>query len=222
MHPGSKNRLLPRHVELFPGDTLFARVARAVCGAGCLPRKELYEAWEVARRVRRKLRGGRVVDWACGHGLLAHLMLVLDDTSADAIAYDVKLPLSAGKVQRALVDAWPRLRERVTLVESTRAPALRKGDVVVSCHACGGLTDEVLEQATAARAFVAVLPCCHADESDDGGLRGWLELGVAVDVTRAARLRASGYEVWTQRIAPEITPKNRLLIAAPRGAPAAP
>jgi hypothetical protein len=103
MHHGSKNRLMPQHAELFPGETLFNRVARAVCSAGVLPRKELYECWEVARRVRRKFRGGRVVDWACGHGLLAHLMLVLDDTSREAIAYDVELPKSAGKLQQAMV-----------------------------------------------------------------------------------------------------------------------
>lgn len=219
MHHGSKNRLMPHHAELFLGDTLFARVARAVCSAGVLPRKELYECWEVARRVRRKFRGGRVVDWACGHGLLAHLMLILDDTSQEALAYDVALPKSAGKLQAAMVRAWPRIADRVTLIESSRAPALHKGDVVVSCHACGGLTDEVLGQATAARAFVAVLPCCHHDEGDDGGLRGWLDLSVAIDVTRAATLRASAYDVWTQKIPDDITPKNRLLIAAPRTAP---
>ena len=41
------------------GGSLFDRLGRAVCEAGCLPRKELYEAWEVARRVRRWCRGGR-------------------------------------------------------------------------------------------------------------------------------------------------------------------
>ena len=52
----SKTRLTDRDLERFPGDTLFDRAARAVCRAGCLPRKELYEAWEMARRVRRRDR----------------------------------------------------------------------------------------------------------------------------------------------------------------------
>ena len=56
--------LTPRDLGRFPSDTLFDRIARVVCRADCLPRKELYEAWEVARRVRRRFRGGRVVD--CG------------------------------------------------------------------------------------------------------------------------------------------------------------
>ena len=77
---GSRARLTPRALPLFQDDTLLHRVARVVCRADCLPRKELFESWEVARRVRRRFRGGRVVDLACGHGLLAYLLLLLDLT----------------------------------------------------------------------------------------------------------------------------------------------
>lgn len=75
----SKGRLTARDLARFPSQSLFDRLGRAVCEAGCLPRKELYEAWEVARRARRLFRGRRVVDLAGGHGLLAHIMLILDD-----------------------------------------------------------------------------------------------------------------------------------------------
>ncbi len=80
----AKSRLTRHDLKRFPGNSLFDRLARAVCEAGCLPRKELYEAWEVARRVRRLFRGGRVVDVAGGHGLLAQAMLLPDDSSPDA------------------------------------------------------------------------------------------------------------------------------------------
>ena len=79
MRRSSRNRLTAKQRTHFPGENLFDRIARAVCRAGVLPAKELFEAWEVARRVRRKYRGGRVVDLAGGHGLLAHIMLILDD-----------------------------------------------------------------------------------------------------------------------------------------------
>jgi hypothetical protein len=36
-----------------------------------------------------------------------------------------------------------------------------------------------------------------------------------MDATRAARLRAHGYRVYTQTIPADITPKNRLLLAEP-------
>ena len=70
--PSSKDRLTDHDLGRFPDDTLFHRLARVVCHAGCLPRKELFEAWETAKRVRRVCRGGRVVDLGGGHGLLAH------------------------------------------------------------------------------------------------------------------------------------------------------
>jgi SAM-dependent methyltransferase len=217
MDRSSRNCLNPRHLERFTGDTLFDRLARSVCAAGCLPRKELYEAWEVARRVRRRFRGGRVVDLACGHGLLAHTLLLLDDSSPEALAVDLQIPPSAGTLATALAETWPRLRGRVHFRQGDMGEVpLTPDDLVVSVHACGGLTDRVLDRALEARARVAVLPCCHdLDRGDTGGLEGWLDGPLAMDATRAARLRAHGYRVHTQTIPGDITPKNRLLLAEP-------
>jgi len=215
----STARLTDRDLGRFPGGTLFHRVARAVCHAGCLPRKELYEAWEMAKRVRRLFRGGRVVDLGAGHGLLAHAMLLLDDSSPSAIVVDKSLPSSAGKVHEVLVDAWPRLAGRVEFVSrgmDDPVVEMSSADVIVSSHACGVLTDVVLERASAARARVAVLPCCHdLAVCDWGELDGWLDGPLAIDVMRAVRLKDEGYQVWTRSIPVEITPKNRLLLGAP-------
>src|SRR5262252_6915232 len=112
----SRGRLTDRDLGRFPGDTLFDRVARAVCHAGCLPRKELFEAWEVARRVRRLFRGGRVVDLGAGHGLLGQVMLLLDDSSPRAVAVEKAPPESSAALHDALVQSWPRLAGRVEFV----------------------------------------------------------------------------------------------------------
>ena len=212
-----KGRLTTHDLAHFPGESLFDRIGRTVCEAGCLPRKELYEAWEIARRVRRLFRGGRVMDLAGGHGLLAHIMLLLDDTSPYAVVVDAAIPPSASKLQAALVAVWPRLDHRVKFrASSIDDVALEPTDVVVSSHACGALTDEVLDRASCARARVAVLPCCHdLRASDAGGLTGWLDGPLAVDIMRVHRLRDHGYQVWTQSIPSNITPKNRLLVGAP-------
>jgi hypothetical protein len=93
---------------------------------------------------------------------------------------------------------------------------LSPDDVVVASHACGRLTDVVIDLAASAHARVAVLPCCHDLEAcDDGGVAGWVAPDLAIDVARAIRLRDRGYRVWTQTIPVDITPKNRLLLAAP-------
>lgn len=215
--PSSKARLTGRDLDRFSGGSLFDRIARAVCRAGCLPRKELYEAWETARRVRRVFRGGRVVDLAAGHGLLGQILLILDDTSPEVLLVDTTHPPSGAKLRDALLEDWPRLAGRITVVTgSLDAVALRPSDVVVSNHACGALTDAVLAHAAAARARVAVLPCCHdRDSCDTGGLTGWLDEALAIDTVRVHTLRAGGYTVRTQTIPAAITPKNRLLLAEP-------
>jgi Methyltransferase domain len=216
--PGSRSKLTRRDLPRFVGDTLFHRIARQVCAAECLPRKELFEAWEVARRTRRRFRGGRVLDLGCGHALLAQLLLLLDDSSELALAVDTRLPSSAAQLSAALLGEWPRLAGRVQLIEGALGSVqVRAGDLLVSCHACGSLTDDVLGQAIGAGARVAVLPCCHEKVvNDQGGLGGWLDAALAIDVTRAARLREHGYTVHTQTIPAVITPKNRLLLGERR------
>ncbi len=217
MNRHSRARLTRYHLEQFAGETLFARLARTVCEAECLPRKELFEAWETCKRVRRRIRGGPVVDVAAGHGLVAFVMLLLDDSSPGAICVDRSRPLSFGRLEAALVARWPRLGGRVRYIESSLEHAELPADsALIGVHACGPLTDRLLDRAIAGRHRVAVLPCCHSvDRCDSGNLNGWLPVGLAVDATRAARLGAAGFEVHTALIPEDITPENRLLIGVP-------
>jgi len=144
-------------------------------------------------------------------------MLILDNSSPEALIVDTTLPPSAAKVHEALVRAWPRLSGRVSFVTSAldRVEILPT-DLVVSSHACGALTDRVLGRAAEARARVAVLPCCHdLATCDMGELAGWVDAPVAIDIVRAVRLERQGYRIWTQTIPAAVTPQNRLLLGAP-------
>ena len=145
-----------------PDGLTVDRLARAVCGAGCLPRKELFEAWEVARRARRLFRGGRVVDLAAGHGLLALTMLLLDDSSASGIAVDTVETPSYGRVHEAVVSTCRASPAGSRSSERPSTPFhFAAGDVIVSSHACGKLSDRVLDRAIHARGEgrnTAVLP----------------------------------------------------------------
>jgi hypothetical protein len=148
-------------------------------------------------------------------------MLLLDDSSPDALVIDSTLPTSRVAVHDSLVAVWPRLAGRVAFVAGSMEDAeIRDTDVVVSCHACGALTDLVLRSAVAARARVAVLPCCHnLDTGETGRLTGWVDGPLAVDIARATALTQQGYRIWTQAIPSDITVKNRLLLGAPSAPP---
>ena len=214
----SKNRLTRHDVARFQGDTLFERVARVVCVADVLPRKELYEDWEVARRVRRRFRGGRVVDVAGGHGLLANLMLLLDDTSGDAHVVDPSLPSVRRRVARRpdrgvasprRSRALDRRAARVVRVDSRRCggvkPCLRRAHRQGARVCCVGL-GQGSRVALLPRSEIPVIRVPSRDGST---------LSLAIDLRRAARLEQRGYRVWTQTIPSAITPKNRLLLGAP-------
>src|SRR5689334_6741741 len=163
------------------------------------------------------MRGGRVVDLACGHALVGWLMLLLDDTSERALAVDRRIPESAAKIEAVITRAWPRLAGRLELREGAiEGVALEASDVVVSAHACGSLTDEVIDAAIRARARGAVLPCCHDERTCDlGGLAGWMDSALAIDATRPPKLRGAGYRIHAQAIPETTTPKNRLLLGEP-------
>ena len=210
MDKSSRNRLTERLLPQFAGDTLFEAIARAVCRAGCLPRKELYEAWEVARRVRRRFRGGRIIDLACGHGLLAQILLLLDDSSPEALAVDRRIPQSAALLGDCLTEAWPRLKGRVSFIEGDLEDVpVHRDDLIVSVHACGGLTDLVLDRALAVGARVAVLPCCHdLTGADLAGLQGWLAGPLAMDVVRADPPAARRDTRYTPRKYRAISPRK--------------
>src|SRR5688572_22783364 len=142
---GSRNKLQTSKIGLYPSDSMLDVLGRAICSVGCLPRKELHEAWEMAVRVREHFRGGRVVDLCASFGVLAQVMLLLDDTASEAFAVDVRIAPNHSKVNAAITHAFPSLRDRVRFVQGRlESVALRADDVVVSSHACGSLTDDVL------------------------------------------------------------------------------
>jgi hypothetical protein len=225
MHgPGSRNKLTPSHARLYPGDDVLDVLGRAVCAAGGLPRKELHEAWEMARRVRARFAGGRVVDLCAGYGLLAQVMVLLDplfassssSSSSVALAVDVRLTPNHRRVRDAIALALPQLRGRVSFVQQRlERIALSDEDVVVSAHACGALSDDVLARAVEAGARVAVLPCCHQHRWRQE-LSSSPDPSLAMDLARCDRLRDLGYDVAVDAIPDDVSPKNRLLLAWPR------
>ena len=257
----SRSRLSPTDARRFPGDDTFAAVARAVCSADVLPRKELFETWEAALVITEafgeRLRGGdlsssaartetRVADLAGGHGFLALALLVLNPALRSAVVVDRRKPESHEQLVSSLATAFPKLRlhARVRFVEASVAETETRNAtrvVFAAVHACGDLSDAVLALAVAARAPVALVPCCHrglgsarrlAKRLDEAMPRGAeavpgdaanetkeetkrsVSPSVAVDVARLETLRRAGYDVAAATLPREITPQNRVILGA--------
>ena len=107
-----------------------------------------------------------------------------------------------------------------------RRPSARNGrrrnstTIVISTHACGSLTDMVLEYASSIdAASIAVMPCCYTGTSEGApyGVRRMLGVGIAADVRRSFALQDAGdYHVDFAAIPRAITPMNRIIVAERR------
>lgn len=187
----SRSRLTPMDARRFPGDDAFSTIARAVCDADALPRKELFETWHAAIAITdalgptsldadattttktttstgpaatKRRRHRRVMDLAGGHGFLAMCLLILNPRLSSAVVVDRRKPDSHERLVSSLAKAFPasRVHARLRYVEASIADATpTPNTTLVSVHACGDLSDIVLKLAAQAKSPVAVVPCCH-------------------------------------------------------------
>lgn len=161
---------------------------------------------------------GRIVDLCAGYGLLAQVLLLQrSDPSVTALAVDVRPAKNHTLVHDALTAAFPLLADRITFERARLEDiALDAGDIIVSSHACGDLSDAVLARATEAGARVALLPCCHRTRRRPD-LATLADPAERMDEERVAWLVERGYEVLIDAIPPTVSGRNRLLLGRPRG-----
>jgi 8-oxo-dGTP pyrophosphatase MutT (NUDIX family) len=191
--------------------------------------KEFKEAFAFAKVVQSFFKHQHfdvVIDVAGGHGALAAVLLMKLDTVQRAIVID---PADVGSVERA----WKRFYEPKRL--EFRRASLTTGlpealhechhdglvrVLVVACHACQHLSQEILE--IACRDFgvggAAVLPCCQSDL-----VGNWkaacknleLPFATSMDLLLAGRVLGFSnfaYDVRIKTIPANISPQNRMIL----------
>ena len=229
MPPVVASRLRATDVRHFAGDSTFHQVARAVCTAdAAIARKELPECWAMAERIHDEFWRSasepprRVVDVAAGHGLLGYFLLALCCQARTPLpvvyAVDERMPASAGKLRDAFGAAFPRLRaQHRYIVGDARDVEATSDTLVAGLHACGGLSDIVIDVALQGSSALALVPCCHSTKiSHDAAAAAKVGLDEAIDAARARRLAAAGWAVERDLLCSrEITPKNGLILARP-------
>jgi hypothetical protein len=232
MPPVVASRLRAADARHFAGNDAYNRVARATCRAdAAIARKELPECWAMATRVHAEFWRSaepprRVVDVAAGHGLLGWFVLALCCQARTPLpvvyAVDERMPASAGKLRDAFGEAFPRLRAQHRYIVGDARDVEATGDTLVAgLHACGGLSDIVIDVALAGSSALALVPCCHSTKiPHDVDAAARVGLDEAIDASRARRLAAAGWAVERDVLCPrEITPKNGLILGRPPPAP---
>ena len=182
----SRSRLTPMDARRFPGDDAFSTIARAVCDADALPRKELFETWHAAIAITDALGPTsldadattktttttstttttttpphRCMDFAGGHGFLAMCLLIINPRLSSAVVVEKRKLDSHERLARRRQPlpgrGTPGCAREASIADATPTPCT----ALVSVHACGDLSDLVLKLAAEARSPVAVVPCCH-------------------------------------------------------------
>mmetsp|Transcript_434 Transcript_434/g.605 ORF Transcript_434/g.605 Transcript_434/m.605 type:complete len:411 (-) Transcript_434:508-1740(-) len=176
-----------------------------------------------------------VLDCCAGHGLTGMLFAACNPYSnVQVTLIDLVEPPSHQILKDLLIQICPWVKERVTFscmtLEHYSADIQRKKmeeeddpdpllTIVIATHACGFLTDQVLELGANIKACgIAAMPCCYTGTSKDTpyGVKRALGVSWAADIRRSFFLTENGYHADFATIPSEITPMNRILVGERR------
>jgi 8-oxo-dGTP pyrophosphatase MutT (NUDIX family) len=166
-----------------------------------------------------------IIDVAGGHGALAALLLIT--TSAqEAIVID-PANVGNGNVERAWKDFYRNktlkyryeclragLPDELQRVLQTTSP---RRVLVVACHACQHLSEEILDIACRFGVHAAVMPCCQKDTSPGSSWKSTsknlsIPIEKVMDILLAGKMMAfPNYDVRMRCMDPKITPQNRII-----------
>ena len=216
-----RKRLLPDDAHAFQGQGAGDRFARALCEHRATCFREVIESFEFFALARKHARQNVVADLCGGHGLVAVLFVMFERDVEHAVVLDRARPDSFDRILRAAEQAAPWTAGRIEYAQSNLRNASQRIPPeagLVSVHACGVRTDQVLELAIANQVPVAVMPCCHPVGTSRAPFAVKQALQhMAVDVDRTYQMEAAGFHVRWSSVSERITRMNRVILARPRG-----
>jgi len=175
--------------------------------------KEIKESFAFVNKIRRFISGKKVVyDLCCGHGLVGATLVY-----RGLVKYAILVSDKRYKSHDELIDSLG-LQSRVYYVyrdifeDNT---FITEPDAVVSVHACGELSDRVIDIAKYHNVDVYLMPCCYGKIKNHYKYDELLKIfgKDKVDYFRVNELLGCGYSVNVRKIPESITPMNTVICA---------
>jgi predicted RNA methylase len=175
--------------------------------------KEIREAFDFVQRIDSLTKGKNVLELCSGHGLIGHLLAMKGAKSVRQVdRLDSK---SRGNLERYLKNYTRVIYDNIDFIVNKDEILTWDFDIVVSMHACGNLTDEVIDIAMKKGADIASCPCCyHGSKVMKSMSAAAHHLGkpLAVDAFRLGKLANAGYDVSMKLLEISISPCNHIIV----------
>ncbi len=174
--------------------------------------KEFYEAKQFFQKVSPLFPDVEtVVDCCSGNGL-AGLLWGLEGKAKRVVLVDIERNSNFSPLLQWIHEHLEFPLQYIILdIEKERIP---KGDILMAVHACGSLTDRIIEEGISQRVPLAVMPCCYKESTylPQSSLPYFQNKRDAIDAARVMAVRSQGYEVVLRNIDPKVTPMNRIIV----------
>jgi hypothetical protein len=149
------------------------------------------------------------------------MLIAIERLVESVTLLDRTLPDSLAVVRDAVVEVCPWVADKLRVVEGPleeAATLLAPGTACIAVHACGRMSDQVIDVALAVGGALGVMGCCYHGTASElpKAVRDHLGTRLATDVRRTQRLDAAGYHIEWATIPEAITPMNRVLVARRR------
>lgn len=168
-----------------------------------------------------KIDPEKFLDLCCGNGLLG--MYIATKTGKQVLATDTRKTTKYRRLEVAMGQAYDLITysfRQADIQKESFDDDISENSALVSIHACGQLTDRLIELALQHQKPFAVMPCCHKNEDPyftpkdmprrDGSV------ALYHDRVRLQYLREQGFDAHCATIDKRITSCNRIIIGTPK------
>ena len=170
-----------------------------------------------------------VYDFCSGHGLTGMLFAACNPPRKNRIVtthlVDIVQPRSHQVLKDMIAEVCPWVNDNIQFhtMDLEAFSAMPKSQdvcqIAIATHACGTLTDQVLEEAVKMGCCaIAAMPCCYTgtDKGVPHGIKRAHGVAWAADIKRTYFLHSHNFHTDYSTIPIEITPLNRIIVAEDR------